>query len=86
MNAENTEKPKKQTRIKPKHRSNLPETTRERYQLPKGDPTTRANIKRKFQHVAKDLVVDATLNPHVKKKKRNSKFFATRIFFIRARR
>ena len=48
--------------------TNLPETTKKRYQLSKGDPTTRSDIKRKFQRVAKDLVLDATLNPHIKKK------------------
>ena len=44
-----------------------PETTKKRYQLSKGDPTTRPDIKRKFQHVAKDLIVDTTLNPNIKK-------------------
>ncbi|KOX80107.1 hypothetical protein WN51_09011 [Melipona quadrifasciata] len=58
----------KNSGLNPIKRPNLPDTSKKCYQLSKGDPTTRPIIKKKVQHVAKDLVVDATLSPTLKKK------------------
>ena len=70
MNAENTETQEVNTDCTKTPLQPARNNKKKRYQLPKGDPTIKPDIKKKFQHVVKDFVVDTTLNTPYKKEKK----------------